>query len=124
MCIQVGYYVGYWNLPQFPHSCTDAALGDKNIYTTLVRVNAAFNKMGKALINIFELFGWSRTVIISTDDGPCDIFSRGVNTVLVEKGIMVAEYIKTPTVNFEMDRGLSDQMIYGYLERIKERGRS
>ena len=49
VCVPIGYYASYYNIPLFPCSCVDQGLSDKYIYDTMVRVNAVYNKMGRAM---------------------------------------------------------------------------
>ena len=69
VCVSAGYYLSYWNIPIFPHSCTDDALADKSIYDTLIRVNADLGKMGKVVAYLFKTYEWKRAVVIDVEDG-------------------------------------------------------
>ena len=40
---------------------------DKEVYDTVIRVSAAYNKLGKAYEEIFRHFGWRKTVLWTDD---------------------------------------------------------
>ena len=64
-CTPVGLLASYWNMPIFTWAATSSALSDKSAYTTLVRIAPPFSKMGAALYEAFQYFGWTRIVMVS-----------------------------------------------------------
>ena len=47
------------------------------------RVNAAYNKMGKAMVDIVKNFGWERVVMVTVGGATlCDYGARGMSPAL------------------------------------------
>ena len=54
----VGQLASHWNIPVMGWISTDQKLGDKKVYSTLVRTYAPVNKLGKkAIIMVAECSG-------------------------------------------------------------------
>ena len=119
MCAAVGYYLSYYNVPIFPHGCTSPDLHDKSQFTTLIRVNSAFGKMGKAFGELYTFFNWTTTVMLTSEEVfTCWTGARIVDAYFRQINVKVAEWIKSYSTF------LPDDIIDEYLERVKERGRS
>ena len=106
----------------FSQAASDPSLADKNIYTTLVRLGPPFNKMGKALVEMFKHFNWDTVVMVTkrkTDNRNvfCDYSARSVEEEFRNNGIVINDYML-------IDTELSDMDINIVLDRIKGRGRS
>ncbi|ELT89617.1 hypothetical protein CAPTEDRAFT_190377 [Capitella teleta] len=100
VCISAGPPLRYWNVPFFPASCSDPALGDKEQFPTLAR-----------------FYGWKSFVIFSEDNYICDYGARDIDEKLTEGNITLAEWIRAPPI-------LSDAKIVEYLLRLRQRGPS
>ena len=64
VCEPAGYYASYWNVPFLPFGCTNDNFKDKTTYDTLIRVNAPFHKLGRALAELFVEMEWYSVVMI------------------------------------------------------------
>ena len=113
----VSYYLAHWNVPMFPTGCTTDELEDKDVHHTMIRVNAAYDKLGTALLEIFNTFGWKRTVILNKEGGLCGFGSEIINYMFRDNNITVAEWIKIRNT-------MSISTVDEYLDRLNERGRS
>ena len=52
------------------------------------------------------------------------MYGRAVRRALTESKVELSEHIVVPFVSLQTTRSLTDEAIFGYLKRIKERGRS
>ena len=66
VCESISLFLSYHRIPLFPLGCTSPDLGDKSQYDMLMRVNAVFNKMGKAFAEIFTYYNWTRAVMMAS----------------------------------------------------------
>lgn len=112
----------YWNIPIFSQASSDPSLADKNTFTTLVRLGPPFNKMGKAFVELFRYYNWTRVVIISKRKADnrnvfCDYSARSIVESFDENGIKIADFIL-------IDAGITDDEIESSLKRAKLSGRS
>ena len=117
-----GLLASYWNLPMYSQASSDPNLADKNVFKTLVRLGPPFNKMGKALVEMFKHFNWDTVVMVTkrkTDNQNvfCDYSARSVVEEFRDNAIAIND-------NVEINPGISDYEIKAVLERIKGRGRS
>ncbi|KAL5004738.1 hypothetical protein ScPMuIL_018194 [Solemya velum] len=118
------YQPGSWRLSgtsRFSHASSDPSLADKTVYKTLVRLGPPFNKLGKALVELFNHFHWKRVMLISrrrTDNKKvfCDYSSRSVEAELRNSNISLAEWI-------QIGDGLSDLEIDNILNNVQRRSR-
>ena len=106
----------------YSQASSDPSLADKSVYKTLVRLGPPFNKMGKALVEMFQHFDWDTVVMVTkrrTDNRNvfCDYSARSVEEEFRNNMIAINDYVM-------INPGISDTEINGVLERIKGRGRS
>lgn len=117
-----GLLASFWNLPIFSQASSDPSLADKSIYKTLVRLGPPFNKMGRAFVELFKHYNWTRVVMISKRKSDnrnvfCDYSSRSIEEAFNLNSIEIADYIP-------IDAGITDKQIDTVLNRAKQRGRS
>ena len=62
--INAGKIISFWNLPHLSYSSPDPELADKDMYTTLVRMISPFNRLGSAMVDIFQYHGVSELCIL------------------------------------------------------------
>ena len=106
----------------YSQAASDPFLADKSIYKTLVRLGPPFNKMGKALVEMFQHFSWNTVVMITkrkTDNKNvfCDYSARSVEEEFRNNNITINDYVL-------INDGIPDSDINAVLDRIRGRGRS
>ncbi|XP_060074687.1 atrial natriuretic peptide receptor 1-like [Ylistrum balloti] len=117
----VGLLASFWNFPILSQASSDPGLADKSVYKTLVRLGPPFNKLGNAMVELFEYFQWRRVVVISRrkiDNKKvfCDFSSRSYEIPFRANNITIADRII-------IDDGISEAEINDLLIRVKQRGR-
>ena len=73
----MGYVASYWNVPFFPEWCSNVELDDTETYNTVVRVSGTWTGIADALKQLFDLYGWHRTIFLS-DEAPRQCYFGGV----------------------------------------------
>ena len=106
----------------FSQAATDPTLADKAIYSTLIRLGPPFNKLGKALVEVFKHFQWKKAVLISrrkVDEKKvfCDYSSRSMEKAFRENNITLADWT---VIGDNIDQNSIDDL----LQRITMLGRS
>lgn len=111
----------FWNIPVFSHGPSEPSLADKTIYKTLVRLGPPFNKLGRALVKIFNHFNWHRAILISQRKIEkrghfCDYSSRATDAEFRSNNITL-EWM-------QIADGLSDEEVDIILTNVQLRSRS
>ncbi len=102
----------------FPMSCTNTVLGDKGLYSTLIRLASPHGKMGRAFKQIFTHYRWSRTaMLIREGRGGCESGANSIKHAFRGTNITIAEWIEAP-------RNVKQREIEDYLLRLRGRARS
>ncbi len=78
------------DIPIISWVAADADFNDKTVYTTLMRTLGPFNKMGYFLVKIFRQFGWSRVVVISSEEFLWMDAGKAVRDAFEEHDITIA----------------------------------
>ncbi|CAH1775681.1 unnamed protein product [Owenia fusiformis] len=114
--IPVGNLAAYWNIPMFAHASSDPSLSDKGRFPTVARVLPPYNKMGSALVELFNHYGWRRVVMLSTRKYNMISFAaRAIKQQFRNNNITLADSMDAYT--------LTDNEIEEALERFEHRGR-
>ncbi|ELU09641.1 hypothetical protein CAPTEDRAFT_202251 [Capitella teleta] len=119
--ISAGLLASFWNMPMFSPASTDPMLSDKVKYSTLVRTSPAFFKMGAAILELFEHYNWTTTLIVSqravgTKDVFCDYSSRSIQEQFYTQGKPIPDLI-------EFDQRISEDDIDEILRKVLHRAR-
>jgi len=73
----VGYVASYWKVAFYPEWCSNVELDNTTTYNTVVRVSGAWAGIADAFKELFDYYGWHRTVFLSNEAPPaCYLVGR------------------------------------------------
>ena len=64
MTIPSGYYLSYWNTPLISYASTDAAVTDKSVYDTVIRMGEGYKEIGHAFVEVTFILKFTSLYII------------------------------------------------------------
>ncbi len=117
VCIPAGYYIAFKNIPMFPSVCTNPALGDRSLFKTLIRVHPPYNKLAKAVRQIFRGYNWKRFSVFSREVFLCSYGAQGLYDLFKGTDVVLTDWVKAPDT-------ISDGTIEQVLTRMRTRARS
>lgn len=65
----IGHLTSFWNIPQVVWRGNSLDLGDKSVYTTLVRTNGPLYEAGEAIVALFKKIGWQKIGLLYLEAG-------------------------------------------------------
>lgn len=71
-----GHLTSFWNLPHLMWRGNSIELGDKSVYTTLVRTNGPMYEMGEVIVALFKKVGWRKLGLLYLEAGKINIHYR------------------------------------------------
>ncbi len=95
VCIPAAYYITFKNLPMFPAGCRHPDMANKKRFSTMVRLADPYDKMAKAIRQIFLRYNWARFSLFNREIRLCSYGAQGIYDLFKGSNVTMTDWIRS-----------------------------